>query len=466
MNTKLLYKITLLSFLVTFISNYAFSQTDTLVLSFEGALDKMNNDSYLLKSAEAEKQSFTYKRNVTRGLYMPRISLSANYMRFDQDIGLDISGLTDKIGGNSKLMPSKLVLQNEQFATVGLNMFWPIFTGGKIRSVNKMMDATINASIYKIDEAKEVLNTELVERYYGYRLAQRGVILYQEVYDAVLLHQHDAVKLEENGMIAKAQRLYADLALSNAKSDLQKSKNTLRTVKTALNNTIVNKSEIIATSELFLVKDIEPVEFFEESAMKNSPLLKQVDAKKEISKQFYSIEKSNYFPTVAIVGNKVLAQDQLADMFPNWFVGVNLNWNIFDGAARSYKVKSARATMHQVEFLEAKAKEDIKTMINKLYNEILSNIDELESLNTTYTFAQEYLRVTNKSFTEGFSTSKDVVDAQLTVNKVKIGRLKIMNDYVLNLAKLLQYSGKADMFLEYKSNLDREREEFKNTDEI
>ncbi len=432
----------------------------------------MTNNNLALKGAEAEKLSNEFLRKTTRGLYLPKISFSANYMKFDEDIGVDISGISDAIGGvgitpSSQLSPSKLVLQNLQVATAGINMIWPIFTGGKIMAANKAMDAKIDEAQYKIEETKSELNTELVERYYGYRLSTKAVILYQEVLDAMLIHQNNAQKLEENGMIAKAQRLYADLSVSTAKSDLNHAINQHNTIEEALKNTIVSTSDVNAISELFLNNEIEPVDFFINSAMENNPLLKQVESKKRLAEQSYNINRSSYLPTVAVVGNKLIADHQLTEMMPNWFVGVNLHWTIFDGMSRSYKAKSAKATVHRVEFLESKAHEDISTLINKLYNELNSYVDQLEDLNSTYEFVTEYDRVTQEAFSEGFSTSKDVVDAQLMLNKVKIGRLKIMNDYVLTLAKLLQYSGQSDMFLEYSNRPDREKENFEtNSDAV
>jgi outer membrane protein TolC len=238
----------------------------------------------------------------------------------------------------------------------------------------------------------------------------------------------------------------------------------MNTVEEALKNTIVAKGDINVISELFLLKNIEDVNYFIESAMANNPLLKEVESKKEMARQNYNIQRASYLPTVAVVGNKLIADHQLADMMPNWFIGVNLNWTIFDGMSRSYKAKAARSTVDRVEFLESKAHEDITTLINKLYNELNSKVDELETLDTTYEFALEYNRVTHKAFKEGMATSKDVVDSELLLNKVKVGRLKIMNDYVLTLAKLLQYAGKSDMFLEYSKRPDRERETFELKD--
>jgi len=441
------------------------AQSDTLDLSFEQALQKMNNNNLAIKGAEAAKKSNEFRRKTTRGLYMPRISFSASYLKFDQDIGMDISGLTDALGDAinlppDKMLPSTLVLQKEQTATANINMIWPVFNGGKIRAVNRAMDATINEAQYKIDQTRSELNTELVQRYYGYRLSLSAVQLYEEVLDAMLLHQHNALKLEENGIISRAQRLYADLAVSMAKADLQNAVNQSNTVKDALKNTIADSSEINVVSELFLVKNIESLEYFRQSAIQNNFLLKQVDAKKQLAKQNYNLQKSSYFPSLAIVGNKEIANFQLTQLMPEWFVGVNLRWTIFDGISRTYKTQSAKATVDRVNFLEVKARTDISTYVTKLYNELLSYVEQLETLETTYEFASEYLRVQQRAFAEGFATSKDLVDAQTTVNKVKTGRLKIMNDYVVTLAKLLEVSGQSDLFLQYSKRPDREREDF------
>lgn len=449
-----------------FISLCSYAQSDTLNLTFEQALNKMHNDNLALKSAEAEMKSQEYKRKTTRGLYLPRFDFSATYMKFDQDIGVDMGGYSQTLKdlglvNSSTMLPSTLVIQKEQFATASVNMMWPIFTGGKIRAANKAMDANINGSIYEIQETKEKLNTELVERYFGYRLSLRAVGLYQEVYEAMLLHQTNAKKLEENGMISRAQTLYANLSLSDAKANLQSAINQANTVEEALKNTIADDtSNIRVISELFLIKEIEDVEYFQQAAIEHNPILKRVDAKRSLAEQNYKLMKSDYLPTVAIVGNKVLADYQLAEMMPNWFIGVNLHWTIFDGTSRTYKTQAAKATVERVDYIHEKAKIDIATYINKLYNELKSHVEQLETMQTTYEFATEYQRVQKKAFLEGFATSKDVVDAETTLAKVKVGRLKIMNDYVLTLAKLLEFSGEADKFLDYSKREDREREEF------
>ncbi len=458
-------KRTILYSLIIILSSHFATAQEVEKMTFEQAMQTMNNRNYALKSAQANKRSHEMERKTMRGLYLPKVSLSASYMKFDQDIGLDISPISDafrEITGAppQKQLPSTLVLQNESFSMVGLNFIWPVFTGGKIHSANKAMDANIDEALYKIEQTENELNTQLVERYYGYRLSLKAVDLYKEAYDAMLLHLDHAKKMEENGMISKAQRLYVEFSASNAKMEWQKAINQSNIVRDALSNTLGDSIDIQPISELFLLKEIEPLSFFQQSAINNNPQLKQVGSKKSLAKQNYNIQKSDFFPTVAVVGNKELVAKDLSNLMPNWLIGVNLNWTLFDGAARGSKIKSAKATMEMVDFIDTKAKSDISTYINKLYNELQMHVEQLETMEKTYEFVSEYLRVQKKAFAEGFATSKDVVDAELAVNKVKTGRVKVLNDYVLSLAKLLEFSGQTNLFLQYSQRENREGETF------
>ncbi len=439
-------------------------------LTFEAALQRMENKNLSLKSATANKRAQEMQRKTMRGLYLPKVSISATYLKMDKDIGLDISPISEAYGNLTnapagKQLPSTLVLQNEDFSMAGINFIWPVFTGGKIHSANKAMDAKIDESLYKIEQKENELNTELVKRYYGYRLSKKAVNLYKESYDAMLIHLDHAKKMEENGMISKAQRLYVEYSCSNAKMEWQKSIKQANTVKEALSNTLGDSIDVTPISELFILKKIEPVEFFQQSAIKNNPLLKQVSSKKDLARANYNIKRSDYLPTLALVGNKEIYTKNLSHLVPDWFVGVNLSWTIFDGVSRTYKIKSARATMDMVDFIDTKAKSDIATYIYKLYNELEMQVEQLETMGKTFQFANEYLRVQKKAFAEGFATSKDVVDAELVVNKVKIGRIKIMNDYVLTLAKLLEFSGQSQLFLKYSLQDDIEKEDFPKANE-
>jgi outer membrane protein TolC len=427
----------------------------------------MNQNNFAIKSGNANIEAKNYDRKTKRGLYLPTVSLSANYIKLDEDVQVDISSSKDMAVGmanipQAQMLPDQLLLLKEQFGLASVNMKWPIFTGGKIRAANKLMDAKIDEATYQLDETKNKLNTELVERYYGYRLVSKAVKLKKEAYDAMLLHQTHASKMEENGMISKAQRLYIDLSVSNAKTEWQQALQQKNIVESALKNTLGDSTNVIAISELFLNTNLKELNYFVNQTKENNPLLKQVESKASMAKQNYNIQRANYLPNVSVIGNKRLYTKNLSDLSPDWFAGVNMSWTIFDGTARYNQMQSARSTVDMVNYIEQKAEADLLMYVNKLYNELQMQIEQLQTMESTYEFASEYLRVQKKAFSEGFATSKEVVDAELNVNKVKIGRINVMKDYVCTLAKLLEVSGQTNTFLTYAQQDNSVGEDFNN----
>lgn len=180
--------------------------------------------------------------------------------------------------------------------------------------------------------------------------------------------------------------------------------------------------------------------------MEKSPLLAQVNKKKELAQQGYKAEVAGYLPTVAATGTYDLANKDLSPYMPDYVVGVGLSWTLFDGMARDRKIKAARFQQAQADDYFDKANADIKTAINKYYQELNMYLEQLRMLDSAMEFTQEYYRARQKAFAEGMATSTQVSDASLAVAKAKIERLQAMYGYDAALSKLLYYSGISDQF--------------------
>lgn len=89
------------------------------------------------------------------------------------------------------------------------------------------------------------------------------------------------------------------------------------------------------------------------------------------------------------------------------------------------------------------------TLIDKLYNEMVTYSQQLPSVDASYRFATEYLRIKDEAFKEGAAPSSDVVDARLNLAKIKIERLAAAYYYDLMLARLLEAAGISEAFSDY-----------------
>ncbi len=472
-------------------------------LSFEEALRVTQNNSHVLKQSGFLEKQKEEEKKAAKGLYLPNLSLNADYLQMSDNLHLDLTSVRDaitplyqalgsygKFSGvpnpnptTNKIVPvlpddastaavrgqlneglKKInaaewdkMIQKKSFGTVSAGLAWPIYTGGKINAANK-------AAKYQVEEVKEEdrqkqgeMVSELAERYFGLVLAKQASGVRKEVLTGMDSHLSDAEKMQQQGMVANAEVLHAKVFQSQAEREMKKADRDIIIINRALLNTLAVKEEtetIDPSSSLFYLETLEPVDYYKKLALKSNPMLNQVEIKKELAHQGTLAQQSSYYPTLALMGSYNIVDKDLSPYTPDWIVGVGLKWTLFDGASRSKKVQASKYMEDQVREASLKAKDDICTVIDKLYQELMMDVEQLQQLKNNIQFAEEYLRVKDQAFREGMSSSTEVVDARLNLAKSKIEQLQVTYEFDVNLAKLLQFSGVPEQYVSYQNHSD------------
>jgi outer membrane protein TolC len=450
-------------------------------ISFEDALQRMlsSNDSVI--AAKSEEDQRRYEKSAAFGLYFPKIETKANAVRLSEPVTVDLNDIRTAIlevqkatlsgagltpaqvnavnqATAAKVPPFEKTLVEDRFITVDAGIKGPIFTGGKISAANDAATARIHEASYKLDDTRNRLISELVSRYFGLRLASKVVEVRKLVLEGMTHHLSDSKALEKNGMIARVERLHAEVSYADAERELKKSERTRDLSITALNNTLSSNGQIEPSTALFIFSDIEAVELFQRSAIEKNPLLKQIQTNRDLAHALYNKELSAFSPDIFYYGNYNLYGYKTPESMPKWMVGVGATATIFEGFSGYEKVRAARSQEERVLALENKARKDIRTLVDKNYQELMLSLEQYHSIQSSFTFAEEYLRVREKAFKEGAATSLDVVDARLAFAKVRIDRLKAVYDFDVALSSLLEASGMSSQFIQYLHRKDVEVE--------
>jgi outer membrane protein TolC len=466
-------------------------------LTFEEALGLSLQNNHMIKQYNHKSLQMEQEMKAAKGLHFPRLSLSATYVYMSDNIELDLTPVRDaitplystlghygKFGGvpnpdpktnvampylpddvSTAVIRGKMLeglntvnnadwiqtIQEKKFGMVNAGFVMPIYTGGKINAANKAAKIKFEASEIESIQKSHELSCELVERYFGLILANQAVKVRQTVKDGMQRHLDDAQKLAQQGMIAQVEVLNAKVYYSDADRELKKSERQVEILNEAVLNTVAEtgNSKINPVSELFYFDKIEELDFFKKKALENSPLLGQVNKKKELAQQGVKVEQSAYLPTVAATGTYDLVNKDLSPYLPDYMVGVGLQWSLFDGNARSRKVKAAKFQEMQADDFYAKAESDIHSAITKYYQELHMYLEQINELDAAMDFTAEYSRAREKAFTEGMATATQVSDANLAVAKAKIERLQAIYAWDVSLSKLLYYSGLSDQYAAY-----------------
>lgn len=444
-------------------------------MSFDDALRQMQQGNNSLKIADKGIETARAERDKLNALWYPSLQGAGTFVHMSEKIEVKqplsqftdpakdfvhniipddqfISGILDQIGAHTLIFP----LAPRNLITVGLTAEWIVFSGGKRIRAGKIGNTMIDIARESREQTDATQRTLLAESYFGLRLAQEVVSVRQETYNSLKRHYENALKLEANGMIDKAGRLFAQVNMDEAWRALEASQKEVTVVQSAL-RTLLNIEDtcsIQPTSPLFINATLPAKEEFLQAMQTENYIVNQLQLQSHIAKQQLRIDQSGYLPDIALFGKQTLYSHGIqSNLVPRTMVGVGFTWNLFDGLAREKRIRQSKLAQQTLALGQEKAKDDLSVGIDKLYSQMQKSQDNVRALNTTIELSEELVRIRKKSFAEGMATSTEVVDAETMLATVRVARLAAYYEYDVALMNLLAICGTPEHFGNYQSEI-------------
>lgn len=432
-------------------------------LSFQEAWDLLQQQNNSLAAQRANVERYAHLKDATQNLNLPSVSVGANFTRLDQDVTLSGKQIFDSTGQALPALPPTLAqlvagigsiqstITERDIFTSSIRAIWPIFTGGRITAAQ-------DAAAGKEEEAQSQLAMEIQARYEDLAKYYFSVVLAKEVLatriaveEGLTQHRDNALKLEQQGQIAHVERLQADASLDKAKVERKKAQKTLDIAQSALTQILGATETVEPSGILFINTSLPPMHAFIEQTLNTYPGLSLLDAKEKQASSLIKAEQGKYYPEVYLYGDYSLHEDDslASQMKPDWLVGVGVNIPLIENTGRSEQVKAANSAVNQVRYLKAQAKQDLSVLVEKTYLEAEQALEEVTGLNSSLNLAQENLRLRQKAFSQGLSTSVDVVDAELYLASIRTQQSLASFNYLISLNKLLALSSEMSSFSTY-----------------
>lgn len=458
--------------LLWFLPAFSSAQTEPMDLSLEQSLTLLRSENKSLRIAGKEVELAKNEHQKLNAFWYPTISAAGAYVHMSNPIEVRqslnqftdpakeyvhsilpndqfISSLLDKIGQNTLTLP--LISQN--VTSIDANLTWPIFTGGKRIYAGKIGKELVSVAEVNREQVSANQQALLIESYFGLRLDQRVVEVKTETYNSLKIHYDQALKLEQQGMINRAERLVAQVSMEEAKRELESARKDLEVASQALKSLInIGEEQVIrTTTSLFINESIPSANYFKEMIPFNNYLVNQLKLQENIAGDQLKIGRSGYLPNIALIGKQTLYADGVDKyLMPRTMIGVGFTWNIFDGLDREKRIRQARLTSQSLAIGKEKAVTDLQVGVDKFYSQMQNAMDNVKALNTTLEMSNELVRIREKSFKEGMATSSDVVDAEVVLSKVKTAFLLAYYQYDVALANLLSICGIPEAFHQYR----------------
>jgi len=430
-------------------------------------LQQKNNS---LAAQRANVTRYQQLEKADEALSLPSITLGANYTRLDNDVTISGEQLFDSLDSTAQTSLAQLVsslgvnfsdiasatstITEKEMFNSSIRAVWPIFTGGRISAAHDYAAGLTEEAVAQLKMETQARFEDLGKYYFSVVLAKAVLATRLSVERGLTEHRDFAIKLEQQGQIAKVERLQAEASLAKAVVDRKKLQKDLYIASSALSEILNQSNKVIPQTHLFINRTLPPISAFTEQTLATYPGLDMLNAKEKQAQSAIKAERGKYYPEVFLYGDYVLYEDDslASELAPDWFVGIGINVPLMERTGRSHKVQASQSALLQVRYLRHQAKQDLTVLVEKTYFEAEQAIEEFQGLEASLALANENLKLRKKAFNQGLSTSLDVIDAELYMASIQTQQQVASFNYVMALNRLLALSSEMSTFSGYEES--------------
>ena len=442
-------------------------------LSLEQAQDILLQVSPKIAANDAAIAASEYQTDALKTLDNPlvfaRVSASAYHVDEDIDLSSLRSGIVNEINNSvdgivpppvpdlpnfgelvgERLPDSYDFKRSGETTSAGLGVAWPIYTAGRTAALTGASRARTQEALADSILDKNALYNTLIERYFKAQLAIIAAYLRDDAYDTLKQTDHMAERLYEEGFISHVDRLEAQSALADAKSEAVKANNDARLAMIALQRLLRTDYRIKPTTPLFVSsRPLPDVSYFQDLALNNHPGLQKVAAKRAQAQQLHALSDTGYKPTVMLYGYGQVEKD------PSWVAGISASWKLWGGLDKTASLASSSAQIRQADLSEIEVSDNLLLLVEKNWHDVNNAQARYQALQSNVDLAAEVLRLRRLGLQEGVNTTIDVVQAQTQALKARTEQAQAAHDYVQALAALMQSCGTPLAFNAYLNAAD------------
>ena len=487
-------------FLLTILLSLTFIVKAQSFLSLDScrALALANNKDLLISNEKINAAHYQHKAAFTN--YLPSFSATGTYMRNQKEfsllnndqkaalsgLGTNLAGpiqqtateiatahpelrpliasLSEKLGaalpaldqaGNSLVNALRTDTRNVYAGAITLTQ--PLYMGGKIRAYNKitkyaeeLAQQQHQGGMQEVIMSTDQAYWQVISLVNKKKLAEGYLKLLQQL-------DSDVEKMIAEGVATKADGLSVRVKVNEAEMTLTKVEDGL-----SLSRMLLCQLCGLDLSSPITLKDEREDDLSPDPVAANGidlntvyatrPEVRSLELATEIYKQKVNVTRSEYLPSLALMGSYMMTNPSVFNGFEKkfkgmWNVGVVLQVPIWHWGEGMYKVKAAKAEARIAQYQLDDAKEKIELQVNQSVFKVNEAAKKLIMAEKNLEKADENLRYATLGFEEGviaasnvleahtawLSAQSEKIDAQIDVKltdiylKKALGELKIKN---------------------------------------
>ncbi len=409
-------------------------------LTLKEAIDLALKQHPTLKESQEKMAAARYQIGVSQAAYFPQVTHISQYYRGNAFLGsaqgaaaAGPSGVASVTGSG---VPTNFFI--ERFSVNQL-----IFDFGKTYGNVAGSKATFETTREDYAGNRQQVVLDARTAYFGLLAAQRALKVQQETVrqNQELLKQ--AQGFYQVGLKAKIDVTKAEANLYDAESGLIQAKNAVELAKVSLMTALGMKTW--PYQEVEDVMEVTPIPTSQEElkaqALKQRPELLRNRYLQDAGQAAVTVARAGYFPVLSSTASYGL-QGNRNPLLDNWWVGVGVNFPLFEGLATTYNYRVAKANLRATVADAEVIQQNVTKEVDQAYLDLVSGWDVIRASKKALEAARENLRLAWGRYQAGVGTIIEVTDAQVQFSQSDLKFVQALYNYRVFEARLDKAIGK------------------------
>ena len=378
-----------------------------------------------------------------------------------QQAGQQAAGIASSSGDNPFSVPNQFVN--------GISVSQTLYSGSAFAAVRGAEDLRAINEAALAQRRDEVIH-QTRQAYYGALLAARQADVVQASVQRTAETVEETDLLVAQGVAPKLNRLQAEVQLANLQTQLIQARAAAATAKDQLlltlglpvDQPITLEGELTPPEDTYRTVGLVTAVGL---ALDERPDLAQARLAIRLQEVQRNIERASYFPNVSAFADfgytgtvpdnrQVVSQTgpfqyqaRTLSFFdggywnPSLSVGIRLNWTIFDGFQRRYRMQQRRIAVEQAEVQLAQAEQAARLEVAQALREVESARQRLFAQEQTVQTAQTAYEFAFQRLSEGVGTQLDVRQASDNLDQSQLLYLQAIYDLLVARSNLERATG-------------------------
>ncbi len=261
----------------------------------------------------------------------------------------------------------------------------------------------------------------VAQAYYGVSALKRALEVSQQLLEIAQRQEKDARVRFQAGTIAKVGLLRAEIDRARAEQDLKRSRNAYESARLGLALLLNRNTDFDVTDPPEPTLPPNGSEL-EDAAVRDRPDVQAARSNVDVARQSRNSAAARYLPNVGAFGRYQLSNiGGFTGQNGQWLVGVQAQWQIFDGGRRESDIREGNARIDEAIASELSTEQKARNEVRQALLDLESARANAAKAKEQRDLAAENQRLVDVSYRAGAATAIEQADATAQLRNAEIG---------------------------------------------